>query len=143
MISIINRKARFNYEFLETFIAGICLKGWEVKSIRDSRISMVDAFCFFDKGDLWIKGLTITPCPGSKVDSDPRNVKLLLRKRELKKLSGKLDVGLTVVPVRIFSSERNLIKMEIALCKGKKEYDKRNTIKEREAKREMQKIFKA
>jgi len=137
MVSIINRKAKFDYEFLETHTAGVCLYGPEFKSIRDSRVSMIDSFCFFIDGELWIKGLNITPGLNSFQHDPARDRKLLLKKKELKRLMGKLDTGLTIIPVRIFSSERNKIKIEICLAKGKKTYDKRQTIKERDIEREI------
>jgi SsrA-binding protein len=140
-LSIANRKAKFDYEFLEIWIAGICLTGSEVKSVRDSKVSMVDSFCFFISDELWLKGMTITPGLNSFQHDPIRDRKLLLKRKELKKLKDKMDQGLTIVPIRIFSSERNLIKVEIALAKGKKSYDKRNAIKEREAEREIRKLY--
>jgi len=137
MVSIINRKAKFDYYFLETYTAGICLLGSEVKAIRDSRASMVDAFCFFIDGELWIKSLSITPGLNSFQHEPLRDRKLLLKKKELKRLEKSLDKGITIIPTRIFTSERNMIKVEIALAKGKKSYDKRETIKAREAEREI------
>jgi SsrA-binding protein len=139
--SIINRKAKFDYEFLEIHVAGISLLGSEVKSIRDSKVSMVDSFCFFLSNELWLKGLTITPGLNSFQHDPVRDRKLLMKKGELKKLKDKLDKGLTLIPIRIFTSERNIIKVEIALAKGKKNYDKRKVIKEREAEREIRKAY--
>lgn len=140
-LAIINRKARFDYEFLETYVAGICLFGSEVKSIRDSRVSMIDAFCFFINGELWLKGLNVTPGLNSFQHDPVRDRKLLLKRRELKKIESKLDSGLTIIPVKLFASDRNIIKVEIALARGKKSYDKRNAIKERDIKREMKNEF--
>ena len=137
MKSIVNRKARFEYTFIDTYIAGICLFGTEVKAIKDGKASMVDTYCIFDKGELWVKGLGITPGPGSFQHEALRDKKLLLRKKELKKLSSSLDKGLTIIPVKIFVDERNRLKMEIALAKGKKLYDKRESIKERDIERDM------
>jgi SsrA-binding protein len=98
---------------------------------------MVDAFCFFIDGELWLKSLSITPGLNSFQHEPLRDRKLLLKKKELKRLEKSLDKGITIIPTRIFTSERNMIKVEIALAKGKKSYDKRETIKAREAEREI------
>lgn len=137
MQSIVNRKARFEYSFIDTYTAGICLLGTEVKAIRDGKASMVDTYCIFDKNELWVKGLAITPGTGSFQHEPLRDKKLLLRKKELKKLRSTLDRGLTIIPIKIFVDERNRIKLEIALAKGKKLYDKRESIKERDIERDM------
>ena len=137
MQSIVNRKARFEYTFIDTYIAGICLLGTEVKAIKDGKASKVDTYCIFDKGELLVKGLVVTPGPGSFQHEALRDRKLLLRKKELKKLSSSLDKGLTIIPVKIFVDERNRLKMEIALAKGKKLYDKRESIKERDVERDL------
>ena len=140
MQSIVNRKARFEYTFIDIYIAGICLLGTEVKAIKDGKASMVDTYCIFDKDELWVKGLGVTPGPGSFQHEALRDKKLLLRKKELKKLSSSLDKGLTIIPVKIFVDERNRLKIEIALAKGKKLYDKRESIKERDIERDMRRI---
>jgi SsrA-binding protein len=137
MQSIVNRKARFEYTFIDTYIAGICLLGTEVKAIKDGKASMVDTYCIFDKDELWVKGLGITPGPGAFQHEALRDKKLLLRKKELRKLSSSLDKGLTIIPVKIFVDERNRLKVEIALAKGKKLYDKRESIKERDVERDL------
>ncbi len=139
MINISNRKAKFDYHFLETYTAGICLLGSEVKSIRESKVSMVDSFCFFIGDELWIKALNVTPGKNSFQHEPMRDKKLLLKKKELKKLKKSLDKGITIVPTRIFTSNRNMIKVEIAVAKGKKDYDKRQSIKEKDLKREIAK----
>lgn len=136
MQSIVNRKARFEYTFIDTYTAGICLIGSEVKAIKDGRASMVDTYCIFNNDELWVKGLGITPGPGSFQHEPLRDKKLLLKKKELKKLRSSLDKGLTIIPVKIFVNEKNRLKMEIALAKGKKLYDKRESIKERDIDRE-------
>jgi SsrA-binding protein len=136
MQSIVNRKARFEYTFIDTYTAGICLIGSEVKAIKDGRASMVDTYCIFNNDELWVKGLGITPGPGSFQHEPLRDKKLLLKKKELKKLRSSLDKGLTIIPVKIFVNEKNRLKMEIALAKGKKLYDKRESIKERDINRE-------
>jgi SsrA-binding protein len=136
-INIENRKSRFNYEFLETYTAGICLLGSEVKSIRDHRVSMVDSFCFFVGNELWIKNLNITQSDQNSSHDPIRDRKILLKKRELKRLKNKLDEGLSIIPIRIFTSENNKIKIEISLSKGKKLYDKRESIKNRDIDKEI------
>ena len=137
MQSIVNRKARFEYTFIDTYTAGICLFGTEVKAIKGGKASMVDTYCIFDKDELWVKGLGITPGPGSFQHEALRDKKLLLRKKELRKLSSSLDKGLTIIPVKIFVDERNRLKMEIALAKGKKLYDKRESIKKKDMERDL------
>jgi SsrA-binding protein len=137
MKSILNRKAKFEYTFIDTYTAGICLLGTEVKAIKSGKTSMVDSYCIFNNGELWVKGLGITPGPGSFQHEAFRDRKLLLRKKELKKLSSSLDKGLTIIPVKIFSDERNRLKMEIALAKGKKLYDKRESIKKKDIERDL------
>lgn len=133
----VNRKARFEYTYIDTYSAGICLFGSEVKAIRDGKCSMVDTYCIFDKGELWVKGLGITPGPGSFQHEPLRDKKLLLKRKELKRLESSLDKGLTIIPIKIFANEKNRIKVDIALAKGKKLYDKRETIKERDLDREI------
>ena len=140
MQSIVNRKARFEYTFIDTYTAGICLFGTEVKAIKGGKASMVDTYCIFDKGELWVKGLGITPGSGSFQHEALRDKKLLLRKKELRKLGSSLYKGLTIIPVKIFVDERNRLKMEIALAKGKKLYDKRESIKERDVERDLRRM---
>jgi SsrA-binding protein len=137
MQSIINRKAKFDYSFIETYTCGISLKGSEVKSIRAGNVSMVDSYCIFDRNELWIKGLNISPGASSFQHDPLRDKKLLLKKKELKKLQGSLLKGLTIIPIKIFANSRNLLKIEIALAQGKKNYDKREDIKKRDTEREL------
>jgi SsrA-binding protein len=137
MQSIINRKAKFDYSFIETYTCGISLKGSEVKSIRVGNVSMVDSYCIFDRNELWIKGLNISPGASSFQHDPLRDKKLLLKKKELKKLQGSLLKGLTIIPIKIFANSRNLLKIEIALAQGKKNYDKREDIKKRDTEREL------
>ena len=137
MKSILNRKAKFEYTFIDTYTAGICLLGTEGKAIKSGKTSMVDSYCIFNNGELWVKGLGITPGTGAFEHEALRDRKLLLRKKELKKLSSSLDKGLTIIPVKIFSDERNRLKMEIALAKGKKLYDKRESIKKKDIERDL------
>ena len=145
LIDIKNKKAFFEFEFIEKFTAGMILTGTEIKSIRLGNVNMNDAWCYFSKGDLFVKNLTIAAYEkGTHYNHEPlRPRKLLLKKRELLKLQTKIkEKGLTIVPTRVFISERGFAKMEVALAKGKKLHDKRQTIKEREAKRDIQLIGK-
>lgn len=121
------------------------LTGTEVKSLRDGRASFNDSYCYFHKGELWIKSLHIAEYSHGTVNNhDPvRERKLLLQKRELRKMEAKIkEKGFTIVPLRIFFSEKGLVKMEIGLGKGKKHYDKRETIKQRDTEREMKRYLK-
>ncbi|MBA2422970.1 MAG: SsrA-binding protein SmpB [Chitinophagales bacterium] len=139
-INIKNKKAYFEFEFLDKFIAGILLTGTEIKSIRAGKVNMNDAWCFFQKEELWVKNLNIsTYDKGTHYNHEPlRQRKLLLNKKELNKLLGKIkERGLTIIPLRLFISDRGFAKLEIALAKGKKLHDKRENIKERDAKREL------
>ena len=129
-----NRKTRFEYNFLETFEAGIVLTGMEVKAIRNNNVNMTDTYCFFNGNDLWVKNIFISLSNGD----DKRERKLLLKKQELKKLKSKLINGLTIVPTKIYFNDRGYVKIEIVLVQGKKTFDKRNTIKERDIQRELQ-----
>ena len=140
-VSIKNRRASFEYQFLETYVAGLMLTGTEIKSIRQSKVNLQDAYAVFVGEELYIKQMHISPYErGTYYNHDPlRDRKLLLQKRELKKLMGKAqDKGLTIVPIRLFTSERGFAKLEIALAKGKKLFDKRDDIKERDVRRELQ-----
>ncbi len=143
-VVIKNKKASFEFAFLETYIAGIVLTGTEIKSIRGSKANISEAYCFFEENELFIKNFNISPYDlGTHYNHEPLRVrKLLLKKRELKKLSEKLkDVGLTIIPVKLFFSESGLAKLEIALAKGKKLYDKRESIKARDTERNENRKF--
>lgn len=129
----------------DTYVAGAVLLGTEVKSLRDGKASFNDAFCQFHKGELWLKSLHITPYShGTMNNHDPlRDRKLLLEKRELRRLEAKIkEKGYTIVPVRIFSNDKNLIKIEIGLARGKKLHDKRDSIKQRDNDRELKRYLK-
>jgi SsrA-binding protein len=144
-INIKNKKAYFEYESLDKFNAGIQLTGTEIKSVRASKVSMNDAWCFFAKDELFVKNLHIAEYEkGNIYNHDPLRVrKLLLHRRELHKLQTKIkEKGLTIIPFRLFINERGLAKLEIALARGKKVHDKRETIKEREAKRDLNRELK-
>lgn len=144
-INIRNKKARFEYNILETFVAGIKLLGTEIKSIREGKANISDSFCTFINNELYIRNLHISEyAHGSFYNHEAkRDRKLLLTKKEIKKLLIKgEDKGLTIIPLKIFISDRGFAKMEIALAQGKKAFDKRETLKERDVKREMDKAMK-
>jgi SsrA-binding protein len=140
-VDIQNKRASFEYFFIDKFTAGIQLQGTEIKSIRLGKVNVTDAFCLFVEEELWVRGLHISKYElGTYANHDPiRDRKLLLTKKELSKLNTKLkDQGLTIVPTRLYINEKGLAKIDIALAKGKKLYDKRNTLKEKDQKREME-----
>lgn len=143
-INIKNKKASFQYEFLEKYIAGISLLGTEIKSIRGGKAALTDSFCSFTKHELYAKMYIGEYSHGGYVNHDPRRErKLLLKRKELNKLEKKIqDNGLTIVPLRLFITKNGKAKLEIALCRGKKMADKRQTIKERETKRELDRAMK-
>lgn len=146
-INIQNKRARFEYEILDKYVAGIVLSGTEIKSIRLSKASIAESFCEFnDKGELFVINMYIEEYShGTHYNHKPRSErKLLLNKNELRKLHKEVkNVGLTIVPLRLFINERGLAKIQIALVKGKKLHDKRDTIKDRENKRNLDRIKKA
>jgi len=144
-ITIRNKKASHDYEFLEKFIAGIKLTGTEIKSIRAGKAALTDSFCVFRDGELYIKGMHISEYWwGNLNNHDPlRERKLLLKARELRKIERKVkEAGLTIIVVKVFINERGLAKAEIAVSKGKKEYDKRETLKRKDTEREMDRFRK-
>jgi SsrA-binding protein len=144
-IIIRNKKASHDYEFLEKYIAGIKLTGTEIKSIRAGKAALTDSFCVFRDGELYIKGMHISEYWwGNLNNHDPlRERKLLLKSRELKKIERKVkEAGLTIIVVKVFINERGLAKAEIAVSKGKKEYDKRESLKRKDAERELDRIRK-
>ncbi len=144
-INIKNRRATFDYEILERFIAGIQLAGTEIKSIREGRAGLVDTFCYFAKGELWVKGMRVSEYfYGTYNNHQPdRDRKLLLHKKEIDKLIRKTkESGLTIVPLRLFITEKGYAKLEIGLAKGKKMHDKRETLRSADAKREIDRVMK-
>jgi len=139
-IEINNRQAYFHYFIEGKYSAGIVLLGTEVKSVREGKVSFNDAFCYFDKNELWIRGLYIAEYSMGTTNNHiaVHDRKLLLTKRELKKLQAIIkEKGQTIVPLRIFMNEKNLLKIEVGLAKGKKSFDKRETIKKRENDRDI------
>lgn len=142
-INIRNRQATFHYELIEKFIAGIVLKGTEIKSIREGKVNLQDGYCYFANGEVFVKGVNITPyAQGTHYNHEAtRERKLLMKKSELKKLEAKVEEkGLALIPVRVFINDRGLAKMEVALARGKKLHDKRESIKEKDLKRELSRI---
>ena len=144
-MEIKNRSAFHEYFFDNKYVAGIVLTGTEVKSLREGKASFNDSYCIIHKGEMWLKSLHIAEYShGTTNNHDPiRDRKLLLQKREITKIEGKLkEKGYTLIPLRIFFNEKNLIKVEIGLGKGKKLHDKRETIKKRDVEREMKRFIK-
>ena len=144
-INIKNKRATFDFEIVETFTAGIVLTGTEIKSIRIGKASLVDSLCYEERGEIWLKNMYIAEYSFGSYNNHAtrRDRKLLLQRREIQKLqkSGK-ETGFTIVPLRVFINERGLAKVVIAIARGKKEYDKRQSIKEREDKRAIDRMFK-
>lgn len=144
-MEIKNRQAYYEYFIDDKLTAGISLLGTEVKSLRAGKASFVDAYCIFQKGELWLKGMHIAEYSHGTVNNhDPlRERKLLLTKRELKKWEGKIkEKGYTIIPLRMFFNEESLVKVEIGLAKGKKLHDKRESIKQKDTEREMKRYLK-
>jgi len=144
-MEIKNRSAFHEYFFDNKYVAGVVLTGTEVKSLREGKASFNDSYCIIHKGEMWLKSLHVAEYShGTTNNHDPiRDRKLLLQKREISKIEGKLkEKGYTLIPLRIFFNEKNLIKVEIGLGKGKKLHDKRETIKKRDVEREMKRFIK-
>lgn len=144
-INIKNKRAFFDYEILEKFTAGMVLTGTEVKSIRSGKVSLGDSYCFIREGEIFIKGMQIAEYKfGTYNNHSPeRERKLLLQSREIRKLDRKTrETGNTIVPLRIYFSTSGYAKIDIALAKGKKQYDKRETIRQKDAKRQMERLHK-
>ncbi len=145
-INIRNKRAYFNYEILEEFVAGIQLAGTEIKSLRLGKASLVDCYCYFNRGELFVKGMNIAEYDWGNLNNHAprRDRKLLLNRRELQKLErASQDKGVTIVGLRVFINDRGFAKLVIGLARGKHEYDKRETIKARDTKRELDSIKKA
>ena len=144
-INIKNRRASFDYEFIEEYNAAIILTGTEIKSIRAGKASLVDSYCYFDKGELWVKGIHIAEYRlGTYYNhEEKRERKLLLTRKELRKLERNVkETGLTIVPTKMFLTEKGWVKLRIALARGKKEYDKRESLKLKDAKKDMDRAMK-
>lgn len=144
-INIKNRKASFDYELIDTYTAGIVLTGTEIKSIRQSKASLVDTFCSIIDGELWVKNMHVAEYFYGSYNNHTarRDRKLLLTRKELRKLESQIkNPGFTVVPTRLFINEKGLAKLVIALAKGKHQYDKRQSLRENDDKREMARVMK-
>lgn len=144
-VNIQNRRARFDYEITETFTAGMVLTGTEIKSIRSGKASLADTYCVVDNGEVWVKGMHIAEYFYGSYNnhSTRRDRKLLLTRKEITRLSKAADdVGFTIVPLKVFISDKGYAKMLIGIGRGKKQYDKRQSIREREDKRNIDRIMK-
>ena len=144
-INIKNRRATFDYDFIDQYTAGIVLTGTEIKSIRLGKASLVDTFCYFSRNELWVKNMNVSEYFYGSYNNHAsrRDRKLMLQKKELMKLQRQVkESGFTIVPVRLYINNRGLAKLVIALAKGKKLYDKREAIKERDDKRYMDRFLK-
>ena len=144
-INIKNKRASFDYEFIDTYTAGIVLTGTEIKSIRLGKASLVDTYCYFIKGELWVKNMHIAEYFYGSYNnhSARRDRKLLLNKSELNKIERLTkQSGFTIIPTRLFINNKGLAKLNIAIGKGKKQYDKRHALREKEDKRSMDRMFK-
>ena len=144
-INIKNKKAYFEYEILESYTAGIQLQGTEIKSIREGKAGLVDSYCQFFEGELYVKNMNIAEYFYANIRNHEakRERKLLLQNRELQKLARKVkETGLTIIPLRLFLNEKGFAKLDIGLAKGKKVYDKRETLKENDSRRDMDRAMK-
>ena len=144
-VNILNKRARFDYEIIETYTAGIVLTGTEIKSIRQGKVNLKESYAKIDNGEVIVLGMHISPYEqGNRFNVDPlRPRKLLLHKQEIRKLIGYTTLkGLTLVPLTMYINEKGMAKMELAVARGKKEYDKRDTIAKKDADRRMQQVAK-
>ena len=144
-INIKNKRAHFDYEIGDTYTAGIVLTGTEIKSIREGKASLADTYCIIENGEVWVKGMHVSEYFFGSYNNHAtrRDRKLLLNKKEISKLiKAAEDPGFTIVPVRIFISERGYAKLVIGVAKGKKQYDKRQSIRERDDKRMLDRMMK-
>lgn len=144
-VKIKNRKAKFEYEILDTFTAGIVLRGTEIKAIREGQASIAESFCEFSNGELFAINMTVQEYShATHYNHSPKSErKLLLNRSELKKLEKQVkSTGLTIIPLLLFTNDKGLAKLNIALCRGKREFDKRDTIKDRDSKRNLSRIKK-
>ena len=144
-VNIKNRRATFDFDIIDTYVAGIVLTGTEIKSIRLGKAGLTDSFCYENNGEIWIKNMYIGEYFYGSYNnhSSRRDRKLLLNKKEINELGeASKDNGFSIIPLKVFVNDRGLAKVQIALAKGKKAYDKRQSIKEREDKREIDRMFK-
>ena len=144
-INVKNRRATFDYEIVETFTAGIVLTGTEIKSIRQGKVGLTDTYCMVINGEVWVKNMYIAEYSFGSYNNHTthRDRKLLLNRKEIRRIAkDNLQPGYSIVPLRLFINERGLAKLVIAIARGKKQYDKRQSIKEREDKRAIDRMFK-
>lgn len=144
-VNIKNRKATFDYEIVETYTAGIVLTGTEIKSIRQGKVGLTDTYCSVIKGEVWVKNMYIAEYSFGSYNNHMthRDRKLLLNRKEIRRIAkDALQPGFSIVPLRLFINDRGLAKLVIATARGKKQYDKRQSIKEREDKRSIDRMFK-
>lgn len=144
-VKIKNRKAGFDYTFIDSYTAGIVLTGTEIKSLRQGKASLVDTYCVINRGEVWVKNMHIAPYENGSYNNHVarRDRKLLLNRKEIRNLDQDLKApGLTLVPTLLFINDKGLAKLNISLCRGKKEYDKRESLKEKADRREMDRQFK-
>ena len=144
-INIKNRRATFDYEIVETFTAGIVLTGTEIKSIRQGKCGLTDTYCMVINGEVWVKNMYIAEYSYGSYNNHTthRDRKLLLNRKEIRRIAkDNLQPGFSIVPLRLFINDRGLAKLVIALARGKKQFDKRQSIKEREDKRAIDRMFK-
>jgi SsrA-binding protein len=142
-INIRNRQASFQFELLDKIVAGLVLKGTEIKSIREGKVNLQDGYCYFSNGEAFVKGINITPyAQGTHYNHEgARERKLLMKKSEISKLEARVEEkGLSLIPTRLFINDRGIAKLEIALARGKKLHDKRDSIKEKDLKRELSRV---
>jgi SsrA-binding protein len=142
-VSIRNKQASFEYELLDKYVTGLVLKGTEIKSIREGKVNLQDGYVYFSNDEAFVKGININPfSQGTHYNHEAaRDRKLLLKKTEIMRLKASVEEkGLTIVPVKLFINERGYAKLEIAVARGKKNHDKRNSIKEKDLKRELARI---
>ena len=144
-ISITNRKAKFEYQLLDTYTAGIQLQGTEIKSLREGNANLTESYCYVQNGEAWITGMYIAEYDhGSYMNHEPKRLrKLLLNKKEINKVASALqDIGVTIVPLKLYITDKGWAKLEIALAKGKKLYDKREDLKQKDDKRQIDRALK-
>ena len=144
-VNIRNRRARFDYEITDTYVTGMVLTGTEIKSIRDGKASLADSYCLVENGEVWVKGMNISEYFYGSYNNHVarRDRKLLLNRKEIAKIAKAVeDPGYTVIPLKVFISDCGYAKMQIGVGRGKKQYDKRQAIREREDKRSMDRFFK-
>lgn len=144
-VNIKNKKARFNYEIGDTFTSGLVLTGTEIKSIREGKANINDSYCIVENGEVWVKGMHVSEYSYGSYNnhSVKRDRKLLLNRKEIAKIAKATEApGFTIVPIKIFISEKGFAKLVIGIGKGKKQYDKRQSIREREDKRNLDRMFK-